>query len=284
MKISLTEGFLRSKDEMKGVHMMSRQWIVVNNILCHKDSCATNFIPKAYEIYAAVIGSNDSPTVKAADVHHDLPQLRFSKISSRLSAYFWLEDETIHFGFQIRRRGHKAVIPGNGYIIDHYILDNTWFFLSNVTPELNKIATELGPADGTIISLGQYIRLIKELQSRDIFYIDEASPNLSNQYISDDSVPRNVKATLYPYQTDGFHWMKYMLLEKCGCILGDEMGLGKTLQIITLIADQCDLSEHHFLVIAPVTLMENWRREFSKFAPSVNVLVHHGASRTGRYM
>lgn len=37
------------------------------------------------------------------------------------------------------------------------------------------------------------------------------------------------------------------------------------------------------MVVAPVTLLENWKREFSKFAPTVRTLIHHGSSRTGRY-
>ncbi|RMH15386.1 MAG: DEAD/DEAH box helicase, partial [Gammaproteobacteria bacterium] len=35
------------------------------------------------------------------------------------------------------------------------------------------------------------------------------------------------------------------------------------------------------LVIAPATLLENWRRELSRFAPGLSVLVHRGSTRTG---
>lgn len=60
------------------------------------------------------------------------------------------------------------------------------------------------------------------------------------------------------------------------------MGLGKTLQIITLITQHINQGKQ-FLIVAPVTLLENWRREFQKFAPAVKVLVHHGSTRTGFY-
>jgi SNF2 family DNA or RNA helicase len=77
--------------------------------------------------------------------------------------------------------------------------------------------------------------------------------------------------------------MDLMLREGCGCILGDEMGLGKTLQIITLITERNNNKNKPALVIAPLSLLENWQREFRKFSPDINVYIHHGPKRTGRY-
>lgn len=61
------------------------------------------------------------------------------------------------------------------------------------------------------------------------------------------------------------------------CILADEMGLGKTIQSITL------LSEIHaagiqgpFLVIAPLSTITNWEREFSTWT-NMNAIVYHGS-------
>jgi SNF2 family DNA or RNA helicase len=68
--------------------------------------------------------------------------------------------------------------------------------------------------------------------------------------------------------------------EDLGGILADEMGLGKTVQIIAALLDhRRDRGPH--LIIGPATILENWNRELRKFAPSLNVLVHHGADRTG---
>lgn len=53
-------------------------------------------------------------------------------------------------------------------------------------------------------------------------------------------------------------------------ILADEMGLGKTLQVIALF---CHLIEMNvigpFLVVAPLSTLRNWLREFERFAPQV---------------
>lgn len=39
----------------------------------------------------------------------------------------------------------------------------------------------------------------------------------------------------------------------------------------------------HFLVVCPISLIENWRREIEKFYPSLKVGIHHGSKRTGQY-
>ena len=77
--------------------------------------------------------------------------------------------------------------------------------------------------------------------------------------------------------------MRFIVDSQCGCILGDEMGLGKTLQVIALITEQKQAGRGPALVVAPVSLLENWRREFEKFTVGISVFVHHGSNRTGLY-
>lgn len=72
-----------------------------------------------------------------------------------------------------------------------------------------------------------------------------------------------------------------MKKNNCGCILADEMGLGKTLQIIALMGSEYkNNNDVHFLIVAPMSLLENWRREIEKFYPSLSTIVHHGNRRT----
>ncbi|TPL38886.1 DEAD/DEAH box helicase [Mesorhizobium sp. B2-4-6] len=99
---------------------------------------------------------------------------------------------------------------------------------------------------------------------------------------SGDDVPAGIQATLYPYQISGWRWLKFLLAEGVGGLLADEMGLGKTLQIISALSDSGSSPLKPALIIAPGSLLENWRREISKFAPHLTVLKHHGALRTGR--
>lgn len=88
--------------------------------------------------------------------------------------------------------------------------------------------------------------------------------------------------TLYPYQQDGLKWLLYCSINKCGGILADDMGLGKTAQVIALIAGLLERDIlANILIVVPSTLLENWRREFLFFAPSIIPFIHHGSQRSG---
>ncbi|KAK7888766.1 hypothetical protein WMY93_024326 [Mugilogobius chulae] len=80
------------------------------------------------------------------------------------------------------------------------------------------------------------------------------------------------------YQLDGVHWLTQSLENQEGCILGDEMGLGKTCQTISLllyISGECG-KKGPFLVVSPLSVMENWRKEMESFAPSLKVVNYIG--------
>ena len=98
-----------------------------------------------------------------------------------------------------------------------------------------------------------------------------------------DRGPEGITAVLYPYQHDGWHWLRFIMRERLGGLLADEMGLGKTLQVISALRDPGGRSGvQGALVLAPGSLLENWVREISKFCPDFRTLKHHGYTRTGR--
>lgn len=97
------------------------------------------------------------------------------------------------------------------------------------------------------------------------------------------SIPKNFSGTLYPYQASGFRWLAFMTAQGVpGCLLADEMGLGKTVQVICAFLSCVEMGQGApMLIIAPATLLENWRREFAKFAPSIIPVIHRGPTRAG---
>lgn len=262
---------------------MSNTWIISGNVLRYTINGDAYITPSAEDIFSSIALSNANTSHWSAEITEAFPSLRFSKISSKLQAHFWFAEDHINVEFITRRRGVNISILPSADFPDHYVHNNTWFYLSNITQELKTCVTKWTTPGTTVITVGQYVNLLKEFQTNQLIEcIDDAAEFLQNKKMSATEIPEGIRATLYPYQEDGFRWMNFMLQERCGCILGDEMGLGKTLQIITLITKHIS-PDNHFLIVAPVTLLENWRREFSKFAPSVKVLVHHGSSRTGFY-
>ena len=100
-----------------------------------------------------------------------------------------------------------------------------------------------------------------------------------------DSVPQ-LKATLRPYQRDGVAWLQHLRSCGVGGILADDMGLGKTLQTIAHICIehgegrmQGRYGNKRVLIVAPTSLVGNWKKELEKFAPHLSVHVHHGPKR-----
>uniref|UniRef100_A0A8C5DY35 Chromodomain helicase DNA binding protein 1-like n=1 Tax=Gouania willdenowi TaxID=441366 RepID=A0A8C5DY35_GOUWI len=83
---------------------------------------------------------------------------------------------------------------------------------------------------------------------------------------------------LRSYQLDGVQWLVQSLSAQQGCILGDEMGLGKTCQTISLLLYMSGAlgKKGPFLVLSPLSVLENWRKELESFAPSLTVLCYMG--------
>lgn len=92
--------------------------------------------------------------------------------------------------------------------------------------------------------------------------------------------PKELNATLRTYQKDGLNRLNFLDDFNFGSILADDMGLGKTIQVIAFILSQrTKVQQNTNLVVAPASLIFNWKAEVEKFAPSVNVKTIYGSDR-----
>ncbi len=93
--------------------------------------------------------------------------------------------------------------------------------------------------------------------------------------------PPNLRGALRDYQRRGVAWLQYLESLGLNPLLADDMGLGKSLQVITQIVNEKN-GAHDVgptLLIAPTSVLANWRKEFERFAPHLRVRVHHGPDR-----
>ena len=84
---------------------------------------------------------------------------------------------------------------------------------------------------------------------------------------------------LKSYQLIGLQWLVSLYNNKLNGVLADEMGLGKTLQTISFLGylrHIMGITGPH-LITVPKSTLDNWKREFAKWTPEVNVLVLQGA-------
>ncbi|KAL2812499.1 SNF2 family N-terminal domain-containing protein [Aspergillus granulosus] len=101
-----------------------------------------------------------------------------------------------------------------------------------------------------------------------------------------EGTPEALKYTLLKHQKLGLAWMKSK--EECdqkGGILADDMGLGKTVQAISLMVSRpsTDSERKTTLIIAPVALMQQWKREIQRMLHpgkhQLSVYILHGDKR-----
>jgi SNF2 family DNA or RNA helicase len=93
--------------------------------------------------------------------------------------------------------------------------------------------------------------------------------------------PQGFQASLRPYQQEGLNWLQFLRDYGLAGILADDMGLGKTVQALAHLLEEKNSgrADRPSLVVAPTSLMTNWRQETERFAPALKLLVLHGQDR-----
>ncbi len=94
------------------------------------------------------------------------------------------------------------------------------------------------------------------------------------------AIPDGLTATLRPYQQKGFEWLVLLSKIQAGACLADDMGLGKTLQAIAFLQHMQNATPGaRHLIVAPLSLVFNWKQELEKFAPGLSLYVFHQNNR-----
>ena len=150
--------------------------------------------------------------------------------------------------------------------------------------EAEDLATRLDELPNSMSSM-DILRagLAEEFDEADV-EVDESFNELltSIMQVEPVEIPKELCGTLRPYQRVGFQWLVKNTTFGFGSLLADDMGLGKTIQVISFLLHQKakgELNESGALVVAPTSVLTNWRKEIERFAPSLSVKVYHGTAR-----
>jgi len=167
---------------------------------------------------------------------------------------------------------------------DQIIVGNRWFpvDVGAIQDGIRWLESIGVPSQGSV-TIGQLIA-IRGADSSSLLVVDDTdfSPtSLASGAAEGFTGIVGLNASLYPYQQEGVAFLELVADQVGGCILADEMGLGKTLQVIALMQSEKNAGRVPSLVVAPATLLENWRREIQQFADGLETLVHIGSSRAG---
>ena len=103
-------------------------------------------------------------------------------------------------------------------------------------------------------------------------------------------VPEGMRATLRPYQLEGYRWLDFLRQAGLGGVLADDMGLGKTVQVLAAVQRLIEQREETreseptgsgdpgepegtgpVLVIAPTSVVGSWVEQAERFCPGLRV-------------
>ena len=148
---------------------------------------------------------------------------------------------------------------------------------SNLASRLDELPSSMSSMD--ILRAG----LTEEFGEADVEVDDSFNELLTSiMQIEPVEIPQALRGTLREYQRVGYQWLVKNATFGFGSLLADDMGLGKTVQVICFILHQKaigELKKSGALVVAPTSVLTNWRKEIEKFAPTLNVKVYHGPTR-----
>ncbi|GAB3811579.1 DEAD/DEAH box helicase [Tessaracoccus terricola] len=234
-----------------------------------------------------VVLSEEAPEFRRAE---EAPTIQLDLEDSREGDWFDLEvaitvgDESVPFAPLL-----SALASGQ----DHIILDSgTWFPLD--VPELDQLRKLVDEARVLVDHEGNTFRLRPEhaglwqelvelgvVRQQSEAWRDAVGTLLDHTELGDEEPPAGLRATLRPYQLEGYAWLKFLWRTRLGGILADEMGLGKTIQSLAMAqaAHEAGELDRPMLVVAPTSVIGTWQSEAAKFTPDLRVVA---ISETGR--
>ena len=218
----------------------------------------------------------------------ELP-FRFSNIGISQVVVTTESEPQMSISLHVQKRGQSYILPfivSVNRFADYVIINNVCYPVYGCCQTLNEIITAqaINPKQITFI---QYMKIMRSMNQSGMQIVDDGI-NRSVEHLrtteEQECETKGLQANLFPYQKSGLNWLSFMVENGCGCILGDEMGLGKTLQVIATFGHIKETNGGvHCLVVCPVSLLENWKREIAKFYPSLSVFINHGYNRTRFY-
>ncbi|KAB0649681.1 SNF2-related protein [Burkholderia diffusa] len=261
--------------------MNTATWVVENCQILLRKASGERVVPPAIDIFRAVFGRlrvcADEAVRSPLD---DISSLTFSRAPAQPAVRLSGSDgrnlrltfgHATDTGFvRVHGESDQLVHDGRWYPIRADLVQSAfdWLEIAGVKP------------DG-LITVGELVALRAQKETPFAVF-DEVVFDAAKSVIDEPRAPiAGFSGALYPYQLSGVAFLSLVAEQGVGCILGDEMGLGKTAQVIALLQIEKNAGRGPALVVAPATLLENWRRELASFAPTLTVSLHAGADRAG---
>ena len=243
-----------------------------------KDSDIDDFLKRCIDFNIDIVWPNNYKKLEVTDFNL---QIRQSSDCHILDGQLILHDETISlFDIlkRIRRRERRLFTP-----------EGVFEFNTKLQQLLMKLADRVIPIKKTSSTKRQYyelrldkayLNINKEIHNENYFtvtgdFLEETLKKTCEPPNVMTKISTNFLGTLRPYQSIGFSWIENMSRQTMGICLGDEMGLGKTVQTLAYISNK----KGNHLIVAPTSLLHNWKDEGLRFIQDLKVSIFHGTNR-----
>lgn len=151
---------------------------------------------------------------------------------------------------------------------DSQIDINDAMFLAEIAEKQIKNPKQPIKSEGIQDNDSRKVLIIKENAEEMDFVVKDRLIERGDKYILYNDPFLNEKFQLKSHQEEGVAWLQHLFNSKAsGCLMADDMGLGKTLQILYFIDWHSRKYANHkpYLIVAPVSLLENWENEYNRF-------------------
>jgi superfamily II DNA or RNA helicase len=156
--------------------------------------------------------------------------------------------------------------------------------------QLKAALKAVGSRRAAELTAGEALRLVTDGGEEDLPIVEVDADGPLGDLLSGHAAerltpvptPDTFHGTLRPYQQRGLSWLSFLAGLGLGGVLADDMGLGKTAQTLSLLLAERTATAPRpapTLLVCPMSLVSNWQKEATRFAPSLRLYVHHGASR-----
>jgi SNF2 family DNA or RNA helicase len=267
---------------------MVGEWRVQDGLLGVTKPDGEFWVPDADLIFGARFGSPGETSLPNLDASEAVSALSFERFPSELQLI--VKEASDRTGkltpllLLMTRDGTRQISGQRAVIGGHVVVDGRWIPISpHHLDEYKTLVATIGTDLFEGISLKQYLRLRLSASAGGILQLDELplpATERMPQLLSAET-ESELERKLYPFQKAGLGWLRWLGAQQVGGVLADEMGLGKTIQLIAFLVDRCREAPTPNLVLGTASILENWRRELSRFAPHIRVIVHQGSARTG---
>ena len=221
-----------------------KSWIISGDVLEIADGDIQISV-NADQVYASIINQDPAWDDLLPGKSGDAANLKFSRYPVDVAIVLASEPDQnqprLTFEAQTQS-GQKFPLTWKAVQLGHVVHDGIWYqSFSGTTDAIVALLDKAGldAADSKSHTLRGYLEL-KKIAIENELVIDRLPVDTLKQIPlrhTNDYRPKDIEATLYPYQVEGWHWLRYVIQNQLGGLLADEMGLGKTLQIISAISD-----------------------------------------------